>query len=172
MTSPHQFLTVARAAELLNLSTRTIHRRIESGEIMAVRLGSKATRIPCAQLNNWSTTSPVPQEPRPPLRAGSRGRERNSSMPATRRKAADDAIVVCIERFSTAALPGSPACSAGTRLKATNPLVKVAPRMFLEDGASHEEIVAARQALYAEGFEQAEKQAAEFQRLKVEEMRD
>ena len=55
-SSPRHLLTVAEAAELLNVSTSTVRRRIWDGEIPAVRLGSgpqPPVRIAANQLEEF-----------------------------------------------------------------------------------------------------------------------
>jgi excisionase family DNA binding protein len=71
MASPvhaRPLLTVGEVADRLGVSTRTVRRRIESGELPAVRLGSSRqapVRIDADELDGWLY--------RIPLTPGSRG---------------------------------------------------------------------------------------------------
>jgi hypothetical protein len=80
-------------------------------------------------------------------------------MPRTR-KTGDNAVVVALSSFTTAAVPGSTVVAAGTRLRADNPIVRAVPHMFTADGASAEELQAARRALYADAYADIERERA------------
>ena len=54
-------LTIKEAAEQLRLSTATVHKLIEAGDIPAYRFG-KATRIPKVEFDRWMASSKVQQE--------------------------------------------------------------------------------------------------------------
>jgi excisionase family DNA binding protein len=47
------FLTIKQAAALLNVSTKTIQRRIADGSIEAYRLSERAIRIDPKNLQKW-----------------------------------------------------------------------------------------------------------------------
>ena len=46
-------ITVKQAAEQMQVSTKTIFRRIEDGSIKAIRLGNKIVRIEQAELDRY-----------------------------------------------------------------------------------------------------------------------
>jgi excisionase family DNA binding protein len=48
-----RYLTVAQAAEQIQVSTKTIFRRIEDGSIRAVKLGPKTVRISVDELDRY-----------------------------------------------------------------------------------------------------------------------
>lgn len=54
--TPRPLLTVEQIADQLNLSARTVRRRIDSGELRAFRLGigpKAPVRVDPAELNHW-----------------------------------------------------------------------------------------------------------------------
>lgn len=51
------YLTVKQAAERLNVSTKTIFRRIKDGSISAIRLGEKTIRIEDAELQRYANSN-------------------------------------------------------------------------------------------------------------------
>ena len=48
-----EYLTIIQAAELLQVSTKTILRRIDDGSLPCVRLGARTIRIRNADLNDY-----------------------------------------------------------------------------------------------------------------------
>ena len=54
-----QWLTLAQAAEILGVCTRTIRRRIAAGELPAYKIGRKAIRIKIADLDRISQRIPA-----------------------------------------------------------------------------------------------------------------
>jgi len=54
-----QWLTLAQAAEILGVCTRTIRRRISAGELPAYKIGRKAIRIKIADLDRISQRIPA-----------------------------------------------------------------------------------------------------------------
>lgn len=53
----HQLLSIADAAEVLAVSTKTIRRYIAAGRLEAVRLGSKTLRIKAASIEQLITAN-------------------------------------------------------------------------------------------------------------------
>lgn len=48
-----EYLTIRQVAERLQVSTKTISRRIEDGSLSAIRLGSKTIRIEESELKRY-----------------------------------------------------------------------------------------------------------------------
>jgi len=48
-----EYLTIRQAAERLQVSTKTISRRIDAGSLPCVRLGARIIRIRDADLNDY-----------------------------------------------------------------------------------------------------------------------
>ena len=56
MSPPDQLLTVVQAAKHLNVSVKTIRRKITAGEIAIVRIG-RAVRVHPKELQRYTTTN-------------------------------------------------------------------------------------------------------------------
>ncbi len=54
-----QWLTLAQAAEILGVCTRTIRRRISAGDLPAYKIGRKTIRIKIADLDRISQRIPA-----------------------------------------------------------------------------------------------------------------
>ena len=91
-------------------------------------------------------------------------------MPKTKTK--DDAVVVALSSFSTDNVPGSGVIAQGTRLRASNPIVKAVPHLFVPDGATAEELHAARRALHADAYAELEKERITHQPAPPKPVRD
>ena len=59
---PPRYLTVAEVAGLLRVSTMTVYRQIQAGELPAVRVG-KSYRLKAVDVDDWIAECVVPRPP-------------------------------------------------------------------------------------------------------------
>lgn len=64
-----EYLTVSEAARELNVTTRTIHKRIASGAMKAERFGALVWQIPVSEVERWRELGRLKPGPKPKPRS-------------------------------------------------------------------------------------------------------
>lgn len=80
-TEMPELLTVAQAAEIMGITTRSVHNRIHSGQIQALTPSPRITLIPRAEAEKFRGAGPLKSGPKPGNGRGGRPRK---ALPATK----------------------------------------------------------------------------------------